>query len=335
MKNKIMIVGECLSEKDLRTGKPFTDGNGYVLDGILKNAGIRRGDCYTTCVFYENASRGVENAFTGPKTVAVPDYPAFARGKYIRKEYGHHLDRLWGEVERIQPNIIIAFGNAALWALTGQIGIKKFRGTPVPSTRGGFKVLPTWAPVSVIRQWPIRPIAVADCVKAKRESEFRDIRRPKRIIYLEPDLTDLTWFYDEHISRAADLSVDIETKASTITEIGFATDAGHALVVPFYSRLRPGMNYWPDLASERTAWQWVAKVLHNHPSFGQNFQYDMKYLWQTVGIPCTRFCDDTMVLHHTLQPEMEKGLGFLGSVYTDEPTWKFMRTAHDTLKKED
>jgi hypothetical protein len=42
-----------------------------------------------------------------------------------------------------------------------------------------------------------------------------------------------------------------------------------------------------------------------------------------------------MLLHHSMQPELEKGLGFLGSVYTDEPSWKFMRTDHSTLKQAD
>jgi len=42
-----------------------------------------------------------------------------------------------------------------------------------------------------------------------------------------------------------------------------------------------------------------------------------------------------MLLHHAMQPEMEKGLGFLGSLYTNEPSWKFMRTDHDNLKKGD
>jgi hypothetical protein len=32
-----------------------------------------------------------------------------------------------------------------------------------------------------------------------------------------------------------------------------------------------------------------------------------------------------MLMHHSIMPEMQKGLGFLGSVYTDEPAWKLMR----------
>jgi hypothetical protein len=32
-----------------------------------------------------------------------------------------------------------------------------------------------------------------------------------------------------------------------------------------------------------------------------------------------------MLMHHAYQPEMEKGLGFMGSVYTNEGSWKLMR----------
>ena len=57
-----------------------------------------------------------------------------------------------------------------------------------------------------------------------------------------------------------------------------------------------------------------------------------------MGIPVPSWTDDTMILHHALQPEMEKGLGFLASIYTDEGQWKRMvkhRSADRTGKKED
>jgi hypothetical protein len=41
-----------------------------------------------------------------------------------------------------------------------------------------------------------------------------------------------------------------------------------------------------------------------------------------------------MLLHHALQPESLKGLGFLGSVYTDEGNWKQMRNV-GTVKRDD
>lgn len=43
---------------------------------------------------------------------------------------------------------------------------------------------------------------------------------------------------------------------------------------------------------------------------------------------------DTMLLHHALQPEALKNLGFLGSIYSDEGSWKDMRKAK-TTKRDD
>jgi hypothetical protein len=122
----------------------------------------------------------------------------------------------------------------------------------------------------------------------------------------------------------------------TITEVGYGTpDGKHALVIPFYWRQASDGNYWRTPEEEREAWMWCKYINQVKPLIGQNFAYDMMYFWKTVGIPCPRFLGDTMLQHHTLQPEMEKSLGFLGSIYTNEPSWKFMRTDHSTLKSGD
>ena len=44
--------------------------------------------------------------------------------------------------------------------------------------------------------------------------------------------------------------------------------------------------------------------------------------------------EDTMVMHHAMEPEIQKKSGHLGSVYTDEPAWKLMRLKTD-YKKDD
>ena len=83
------------------------------------------------------------------------------------------------------------------------------------------------------------------------------------------------------------------------------------------------------------AWRFVRHVCETFPVFGQNFSYDLQYLYYFMGIRCLNIPDDTMILHHSMYPEMEKSLGFLASIYTNEPSWKFMRTDNATLKKED
>jgi hypothetical protein len=44
--------------------------------------------------------------------------------------------------------------------------------------------------------------------------------------------------------------------------------------------------------------------------------------------------EDTMLLHHALQPEMLKNLGFLGSIYSDQGTWKGMAKHGKTIKRD-
>jgi hypothetical protein len=63
--------------------------------------------------------------------------------------------------------------------------------------------------------------------------------------------------------------------------------------------------------------------------------YDLHHLWRNYGISVRNAEEDTMLLHHALQPESPKGLDFLGSVYTDEAAWKLMRQRGKTTIKRD
>lgn len=331
----IAIVGEAWGEKEERAGKPFVGASGYLLDQLLALAGIDRRACLVTNTFNLRPPGNNVLRLCGPKTTGIPGYPALQSGKYVRAEFEPELTRLHNELVTANPNVIIALGNTALWALTRKTGIQRYRGTPLPAADLPYKILPTFHPAAVLREWPLRSIVALDLKKAARESASPAIRRPSRKIWLNPTLADLAEFKSAHIDPAAEISVDIETASRSITEIGFAPTNSCALVVPFYSRSAPDGNYWATAAEERAAWEWVRTVLAEKPVYGQNFSYDMIYLLSTMGIPCPHFCDDTMILHHALQPELKKSLGFLGSIYTDEPAWKFMRTDIKTLKTED
>lgn len=334
----ILIVGEAWGEEEAKQGKPFVGPSGSVLWSLLSQAGIERQGVHLTNVFNLRPQGNDVKNLCGKRAEGVKGYGPLQQHKYVRAEYAGELARLMEEVNRYNPTVIIALGNTALWALTKKSGIKRYRGAPLPThptcpLNRTYKVIPTWHPAAILRQWELRPIALADLTKARDESGFREIRRPRRLIYMEPTLDDLEDFEQKFMRGQPFLSCDIETKNRTITEIGFGlADGSAAIVVPFWKR--PNDNYWPDAESERQAWLWVKHICQTYQLVGQNFQYDMQYLYLTVGIPCPRFIGDTMLLHHSLQPELEKGLGFLGSVYTSEPSWKFMRSAA-TLKQGD
>lgn len=328
----ILIVGEYFGEQEAREGKGFVGPSAQALFSMLRAAGIDHRQCHFTNVFNLWPQGSRIESFCGPKTSALLDYPSIGNKLFVRAEFAPELLRLQAEITAARPNVIIALGAVALWAVSKLVGIKKYRGTPIAST-AGVKVLPTYSPSAVLRQWKLRPIVIADLAKALRESAFPQIVRPKRFIHIPERISDLWDFYEAFILPAPSVSADIETKQLTITEIGFSPTPDRALVVPFYSRQH--VNFWPTLSQEVEAWEFVKRVLVTKPLIGQNFSYDLQYLWFRMGIPCEFVEDDTMILHHAMYPEMEKGLGFLGSIYTNEPSWKFMRADQETLKKED
>lgn len=336
---EIAIIGEAWGAEEERERAPFVGSSGYLLTKMLEEASIRRADCFLTNVLNLRPPNNKLEALCGPKPEGIKGFPAITKAKYLREEFAPELDRLGRELVEVNPNLIIALGNTALWALCGRTAITKARGTTCLSTHtvSGFKVLPTYHPAAVGRQWQLRPVTVVDLCKAERESHFAEIRRPKREIWIEPELEDLEEFYERYISPNAPISVDIETVGTSITCIGFAVGTSHAIVIPFLDPRRKTRSYWPDPASERAAWEFVRRVLEDGKlaKVFQNGLYDIAFIWRTKGIKIFGAEEDTMLLHHAMQPESLKGLGFLGSVYTDEGAWKQMRTRSTTIKKDD
>lgn len=187
-----------------------------------------------------------------------------------------------------------------------------------------------------MREYTLHPIFLADLFKAAEESRFPEIRRPSREIWIEPTLDDLLDFERRFILPSHQLSVDIETGRDQITCVGFAPSIERSIVVPLVDPVQLDGNYWRSLEDELVALDFIRRwLLLPHTKIGQNFLYDVNWLWKKLGMPIGGKIEDTMLLHHALQPEMEKGLGFLASIYTKELPWKFMRAKHETLKKED
>lgn len=334
--SSIYIVGEAWGEQEEREGRAFVGPSGHLLDGLLSAAGISRRECTIDNVFNFRPERNdLESLMTKEPLYATQALTPYKPKMWLRQEHLHHVLDLRERILSVRPNLVLALGNTPLWALTGATGIKKMRGSPMLCSFAPIKLIATYHPAAVLRQWNLRPIVFMDISKAKAQSAFPELHRPQRFIILQPSLHDIENFYEEHVVPARRLSCDIETKGRHITEVGFASSPSHAIVIPFYTRAERDGNYWRTFNDEKAAWEWVRRFCREKPLVGQNFQYDMQYLWKEAAIPTPKVEGDTMLLHHSLQPELEKGLGFLGSIYTDEPSWKFMRADHDTLKKED
>lgn len=338
---KIALVGEAWGEQEERERMPFMGPAGWQLNSMLSEAGIHRHECFLTNTFNlrPQPTNKIDNLCASRKEVRHA-LPPLSSGKYVRDEFLPELTRLYKELTEVSPNVVVCLGGTATWALLRDGRISKLRGSIAESvTVPGLKVLPTYHPSYILQGgYESRHVTVLDLCKARRESEYPEIRRPKRVVYTEPLLAELGWFEEKFILPAKRLSVDIETRGDYITCIGFAPSSGVALVLPFEDHRRTGRCYWGSPQAELEAWQWVKHILDLPiEKVFQNGLYDLHRLWRTYGIATRNAVHDTMLLSHALHPESPKGLAFLGSVYTNESSWKLnIRLKHKgTIKKDD
>ena len=364
---RLLIVGEAWGEEEAQAHEPFVGASGKLLWEMLGEAlpdvfpswhteasfaankygpaWIRTrakwldaaGIAYTNVFNFRPTANRLESICCDRKSLPS-DYrlPSLALGGYVRPEYLPELGRLLDEIRISRPNCILAAGNSACWALLRATNIGSIRGAVTLSvTEPQTKVVPAYHPAAILRQWSWRPITVADIMKALRESASPELVRPERYVTINPSLGDITsWFAELMASPPEVLSVDTETKWGQISCIGFAKSKSDALVIPFYEPGKP--NYWPSHADEHHAWMLTRAILESEvPKLFQNGLYDIQYILR-MGIRPRNMLHDTMLLHHSLYPEMRKGLGFLGSIYTNESAWKLMgRPKADTVKRDE
>jgi len=353
---KIMLIGEAWGQHEDTWETPFVWYAGIELAQMLSEAGITSefthpriaGQAYETYMrnWWKNSDLLLTNVFAArppdnnldhwscrkAEAGAGAQLPPLKQGKYLHELVLPHLHRLYAELEAVRPNIVIAMGNTACLAVLNITGISSIRGSVTWSDRFKLKVLPTYHPSAVLQNWSVRPITVADLMKAKTESEFPEIRRQHRYITINPTIEDIREWRRRPAER---YGVDIETEMSQISMISFARSSSDSIVIPFINT--DWSNYWPTFEDELRAWYEVKALLECDVSkIFQNGLFDLSYLYRMGFAP--RNCDeDTMLLHHSLYPEMRKGLGFLGSIYANESAWKELgkRRGRKSLKREE
>lgn len=357
---KIVIVGEAWGETEDKEKKPFAGYSGKELFHILtevfhdvepkeaafvkqcmnstlwvkeRETWLQEASIMFTNVLAKRPPSNNLDAWCGKKADVGASYPfpPLKQGKYLLWEHLDEVQRLIAELREAQPNLIIAMGNTACWAILRTTAISKIRGAVAMSPYG--KTLPTYHPAAIMRQWSWRPILVADLMKARREASTPDIIRPSRQVLVNPTLSEMNWWFNHHGCGASALAVDIETLRGQISMVGFASSPKQALVIPFIKN--NGASHWETHEQEISAWNMVERLLQLPcPKIFQNGLYDLQYLLK-MGMKPVNCLHDTMLLHHSIYPEMQKGLGFLGSIYSNESSWKLLRGKAEELKKDE
>lgn len=339
---KIAFVGEAPSDDETIHGIPLIGPSGKVYDQLLNVAGIDRRDVYTGNVFNMQLE---DNSVSDPAVTGgtkdregfPTDYSLPPIGKrWLRPELRGQLSRLAAEIAQVRPTVIVPLGGTALWAFTGSDQINHARGATALATLTvpGIKIVPTFHPAHVLRDWSMFYTVVGDFMKAVREAE----KGPKmymrqREIWVEPTLGDMEEFKRRYLDHSEGIAVDIETKWSQITSVQFAGDSTAALVVPFTDSRRAGNSYWRTVEGEVAARQFVRRVCEMpQPKILQNGSYDQFYLRKNFKIWLRNYTKDTRLLHHALYPELPKSLEFMAACYEDAPAWKLWRGGEDAKR---
>ena len=333
---RVFVVTEFPGKTDLVTGRLLSGATGRIFWELAQETGLNQHDISVKSVISSRPGSGKIEDFCLNKKDAEAEalrygYPTYPRtfiktGKYLHPKFLKEVDSLIETLKNEKPNLVICLGSFATWALLGSAKLTALRGTAAESPFiPGLKVIPTYHPVTIMRDWSQRVIAGADLMKARREAEFPEIIRPKRIVKVPETREDLA-LIEKTLFAQRRLSLDIETKLGQITCVGFGVSPSLSFCIPITDSRKPDWSYW-SYFDEIYAVNVIKRICENSSIKKrlQNGVYDIQYLWHTWHIKTMGFEDDSMIMHHVLYSELPKSLGFMGSVYTNEASWKLMR----------
>lgn len=315
---KLAIVGEAPGAQEEYQGIPFAGPTGQMVNNFLQVAGMPRSQVYATNVVRVRPPGNDINLLyqTGYK---IEDF----------------IEIMWAEIDALKPNVILAFGNTALKALTGYTGIEKYRGSILPSIHGSFKVIPTIHPASLMHKesdgrmsgWKDATFIQWDVNRAVLQSSFPEIRTANRNLIVCRSNLELYRFLNRY-KDARYVSVDIETFRTIPICIGIAFSNSEAISIPLFPNLSKDLQ--TTRSDQIQNWKDIAEIMHDPKiqKIGQNFKFDETLLKTCVngtcdfGIHTNGFYFDTMLAFRTLYPELPGTLAFQTSVLTEEPYYK-------------
>ena len=130
---EVMLVGEAPGAREDATGRPFVGGAGRLLDQLLADAGLERGD-----VFITNVVKARPPGNRDPKA----------------DEVAHHLPWLEAQLEAIRPKLLVPLGRHALKRFAPDTTITEAHGRVVE--HDGRMLFPMYHPAAALRNPKLR-----------------------------------------------------------------------------------------------------------------------------------------------------------------------------------
>jgi len=329
--SKIMLVGEAWGKNEqeefYKTGisKPFVGASGQELDRMLLEAGLSRSQCYTTNLINDRPPNNQMELWIPQKQKEItPAHSISLRDKKVTPNIVEGYQSLMFEIDNVKPNVIVALGQYAMWALTGIWGIQKWRGSELrverPSRELQPVVVPTHHPARVLREWSLRAELVQDLRRATKFLSTREIAKPGWSFTLRPSFFTATTILLQLLDlvEAGDLwlEVDLETRRGHIACCGLSWSRVEALSIPFMCVERAD-GYWNEEEEAQIIRLLYRLLTHKNIRVRwQNGLYDAQYIYRHWHfIP--RHAQDTMISQHILFPGLRKALDYQASFYNE------------------
>lgn len=325
---RIMLVGDCWGYNEQRLGESFTGTGGEMLNKLLHEADIMRSECFATSLVNATPPGGVMEVWIPRKRKDIKSDMVWVRDRQVSPIIAAGWEALQREIALVKPNVIIALGNYALWALTGAEGVLKWRGSQL-QTDGGIKVIPTLHPSAVVREYSLRKTVIQDLKRAAREKDTRHYANIPNWKFLVRPTADECFGVIGELSSRADASdsgiwidFDLETRAGHIACAGISWSREDAICIPFMC-VEDRTGYFPEDVEAR-----IVSALYRlltHPKVkvrGQNLLYDCQYTYRHwCFVP--NVAQDTMISQHSLFCGLKKSLDYQASMYCDHYVyWK-------------
>lgn len=307
--SKLLIVGDFPTQNEYNTGNSFSGSAGALLNNLFQPWNYNPRNVYKT-YYFKVPITGYASPNKKIKALAIENVRKLENWDQIFKN----------ELDHLNPNVILSMGELALQNLTEEKVISKWRGSILHlHPRFGHpnvKVVPVHSPREIWEQNSVPVVYTQwDCGKAVRMMEFNERYSPKETIWIAENASSISNWWNRAWNGEF-LTLDIETHHGFITCIGFSHDGQEAFSIPFL--VGPSRDY-----SERgNYYKLTNQILRSKlPKVNQNIKYDWSVL-ENYGFDINNIIGDTMLMAHTIYPELPKGLDFLNSIYTDLPYYK-------------
>lgn len=308
----ILFVGEKPGHQEVQEGRPLVGPSGTEFDKMLTEAGLNRRQCAITNVAHELVDGTGFMKASEAKMLGRRRY----KGRYPTDAILRGAEKLPETIRQVRPNVVVPLGEIALWELAEEPKIGKWRGSIMEVDYDGMrlKLVPTYNPAAILKQWPLRWVAVQDLRRVRIQSGFPEVRRSNATKHIRPEYEQaMDWISSLQGKKSA---ADIETRQGQISCIGFASSKEEGFTLPILSN-ESIEGYW-GLEEEVGIIQHLKATLtrQDTQTIWHNGHYDCQYIAKCWGF-LPNVSDDTMIMHHVAFPSLLKSLDFCASLYCE------------------